>query len=59
MVYVIIIAYFAQLPILCGPPHAAAAMFCCISFLNILSVDWRPVSCQILSPEIYTHLLPG
>ena len=27
MIYIIIIAYFGQLPILCGPPHAAAAMF--------------------------------
>ena len=55
----IIIAYFGQLPILCGSPHAAAAMFYCISFLDIFSVEWRSVSCQILSPEIYTHLQLG
>ena len=57
MIY-IIITYFGQLPVLCGPPHAAAAIFCCISFLNVLSVEWRSV-CQILSPGIYTHLLLG
>ena len=57
MIY-IIIAYFSQLPILCGPPHTPAAMFCCISFLDILSEEWRSV-CRILSPEIYTHLLLG
>ena len=37
MIYIIIIVYFSQLPIICGPPHTAAAMFCCISFLDISS----------------------
>ena len=49
MIYITIV-YFGQIPILYGPPHAAAAMFCCISFLDILSEEWRSVSCQILSP---------
>ena len=52
MIYTIVIEYFNQLPILCGLPCAVVAMFCCISFLDILSVEWRSVSCQILSSTI-------
>ena len=59
MIYIIVIEYLSQLPILCGPPQAAAAVFCCILFLDILSVEWRTVSCRIWSPEMYTHLLLG